>query len=55
MALQMVVMLNMLIAIMGDTFDKVKIEEDVQIIIARARFIDAFEASLSTRQIKEIE
>jgi len=55
MALEMVVMLNMLIAIMGDTFDRVKNEEDVQIIIGRARFIDAYEASLSAKQIREVE
>lgn len=48
-------MLNMIIAIMGDTFDKVKSEEEVQIIFGRAAFIDACEASLSTRQIRDIE
>lgn len=55
MALEMIVMLNMLIAIMGDTFDRVKSEEDIQIIIGRARYMDAYEASLSTRQIREVE
>jgi len=48
-------MLNMLIAIMGDTFDKVKIDEDVQIIFGRASFMDECEASLSAREIEEIE
>jgi len=55
MALEMIVMLNMLIAIMGDTFDRVKSEEDVQITIGRACFMDAYEASLSVGQIREIE
>lgn len=55
MALEMIVMLNMLIAVMGDTFDRVKNDEDVQITIGRARFIDAYEASLNSRQIQEIE
>jgi len=54
-SLEMVVMLNMLIAIMGDTFDRVKSEEYTQIIISRARFIDAFESSLSIGQIADVE
>jgi len=48
-------MLNMLIAVMGDTFDRLKIEEDVQMIISRALFIDACEATLNVRQKKEAE
>jgi len=40
---------------MGDTFDRVKNEEDIQTVIGRATFIDACEAALTSRQIKDIE
>eukprot|EP00210_Caulerpa_lentillifera_P007785 g7429.t1 len=52
---QMIVMINMLIAIMGDTFDRVKSIEEEQLLMGRARFIDACEAQLSTTNIKKIE
>eukprot|EP00210_Caulerpa_lentillifera_P008455 g8067.t1 len=55
MAIQMVVLLNMLIAIMGDTFDRVKNEEEEQILMGRARFMDACEAALTDKESKEIE
>jgi len=51
----MIVMVNMLIAIMGDTFDRVKSTEEEQLLMGRARFIDACEAQLSGKQIEEIE
>eukprot|EP00210_Caulerpa_lentillifera_P007742 g7388.t1 len=55
LATQMIVMLNMLIAIMGDTFDRVKSTEEEQLLLGRARFIDACEAQLSKNEIKKIE
>eukprot|EP00210_Caulerpa_lentillifera_P007751 g7397.t1 len=55
LAMQMIVMVNMLIAIMGDTFDRVKSTEEEQLLMGRARFIDACEAQLSKKEINEIE
>lgn len=54
-AIQLIVMLNMLIAIMGDTFDRVKDTEEEQLLMGRARFIDACEASLTQTQITRTE
>jgi len=48
-------MINMLIAVMGDTFDRVKRSQEEQLLIGRARFIDACEAQLSEKEIEEIE
>lgn len=48
-------MFNMLIAIMNDTFDKVKSTEEEQLLMGRARFIDACEASLTEEQIKRLK
>lgn len=45
----------MLIAIMGDTFDRVKSTEEEQLLFGRARYIDACEAALSWEEIKELE
>eukprot|EP00210_Caulerpa_lentillifera_P008054 g7691.t1 len=55
LSIQAIVMFNMLIAIMSDTFDRVKSTEEEQLLMGRARFIDACEAALSERQIKEME
>lgn len=55
MGVEMIVVLNMCIAVMGDAYDRVKKEEDIQMLIGRAHFIDACEASLSTRQIRGVE
>eukprot|EP00210_Caulerpa_lentillifera_P007789 g7433.t1 len=55
LAAQMIVMLNMLIAIMGDTFDRVKDTEEEQLLLGRARFIDACEAQLKQAAIDKIE
>ena len=55
LAAETVVLLNLLIAIMSDTFDKVKDSEEAQMLLGRARFIDACEASmnwLDTRSVK---
>eukprot|EP00210_Caulerpa_lentillifera_P005581 g5338.t1 len=49
-----IVLLNLLIAIMGDTFDRVKCTENSQLLLARARFIDACEAELTNREIEKI-
>lgn len=51
----MIVMFNMLIAIMGDTFDRVKSTQAQQLLMGRARFIDACEASLTNEKVIEIE
>eukprot|EP00210_Caulerpa_lentillifera_P007783 g7427.t1 len=55
LATQMIVMVNMLIAIMGDTFDRVKSTQEEQLLMGRARFIDACEAQLSEKDIEVIE
>eukprot|EP00210_Caulerpa_lentillifera_P009034 g8622.t1 len=55
LGVQMIVMLNMLIAVMGDTFDRVKDTEEEQLLMGRARFIDACEAMLASKQIEELE
>eukprot|EP00210_Caulerpa_lentillifera_P007840 g7482.t1 len=55
LAIQMIVMVNMLIAIIGDTFDRVKSSEEDQLLIGRARFIDACEAQLSNKDIEALE
>eukprot|EP00210_Caulerpa_lentillifera_P007770 g7414.t2 len=52
---QMIVMVNMLIAIMGDTFDRVKSTQEEQLLMGRARFIDACEAQLREKDIEDIE
>ena len=51
---QTILLLNLLISIMGDTFDKVKCTEESELLLARARFIDACEAELSPPELKEI-
>ena len=48
--LETVVLLNLLIAIMGDTFDKVRSREESQLLKGRAKYIDAGEAALNHRQ-----
>ena len=55
MLTQTIIMLNFLISIMGDTFDRVKDDEESQLSIGRADFIDACEASLSKEQRKNIK
>ena len=55
MIVAVLLLLNLLIAIMGDTFDKTKSSEESQMLMARASFIDACEASLSRNTRSEIE
>ena len=47
MFVETVVLLNMLIAIMGDTFDRVRSREELQLLKGRAKYIDAGEAALN--------
>eukprot|EP00210_Caulerpa_lentillifera_P007813 g7455.t1 len=54
LSIQAIVMFNMLIAIMSDTFDKVKSTEEEQLLMGRAQFIDACEAALTKNQIKSM-
>ena len=52
---QMIVLLNFLISVMGDTFDRVQYDEEGELLIGRAEFIDACEASLSHAERKKIK
>eukprot|EP00210_Caulerpa_lentillifera_P007821 g7463.t1 len=54
LSIQAIVMFNMLIAIMSDTFDKVKSTEEEQLLMGRAQFIDACEAALTKNQRKRM-
>ena len=55
MVIAVILLLNLLIAIMGDTFDRTKSSEESQMLIARASFIDAWEATLTKKERKKIE
>ena len=46
MITEMIVFLNLLIALMGDTFDRIKNSEEAQVLFGRAQIMDACEASL---------
>jgi len=48
-------MFNMLIALMSDTFDRVKSTEEEQLLMGRARFIDACEATLNDEEIDRLK
>ena len=48
-------MLNFLISLMGDTFDRVKDDEKAELLSGCAEFIDACEASLSPAQYNQIK
>ena len=50
----MIVLLNLLIAIMSDTFDRVKDVEEVAFLHARATVIDDVESMLSNNKKKEL-
>lgn len=52
---QMVIMFNMLIAIMNDTYDRVKTIEEQLLLLGKARFIDACEAALDSKEIEKLE
>lgn len=47
--------LNLLIAIMGHTFTKVKESEKAHLTLARAKVIDSCEASLTQSEIDELK
>lgn len=53
--LQSIVMFNMLIASMGDAFDGVRAEEEELFLMARAKFIDQYEASLTKKEIQKMK
>ena len=55
MLTQTLLLLNLLIAIMGDTFERVRYSEESHLWKGRAQFIDACERELSESQIAEIE
>ena len=52
---QTIVLLNLLIALMGDTFDKVKDSEEAQLLLGRAKYVDACEAALTEAQKNEMK
>jgi len=49
------VLLNLLIAIMGDTFDRVKFSANAHLTMARASFVDECEAGLTPRQAENLK
>jgi len=54
-AAQVILLLNLLIAIMGDTYDRVKCTEESQLLIARATFVDACEAEMSQSEVDKLK
>ena len=48
-------LLNLLIAIMGDTFDRAKDNEEAQMLMMRAKFIDDREAALTEMEQRKME
>ena len=48
-------MLNLLIGIMGDSFDRVRSEEEAEFLKGQAIVIDDFEAGLSDDEIETLE
>ena len=48
-------LLNLLIAVMGDTFDRVKADEEAAYLQKQAQHIDALEAELSQAEAKQIK
>ena len=51
----MIMLLNLLIGIMGDSFDRVRSEEEAEFLKGKAIVIDDFEAGLSDDEIEELE
>ena len=49
-----ILLLNLLISTMGDTFDKVKSNEDDLLLMNRAKFINSCEAALSESERQKI-
>ena len=52
---QLIVLLNLLISIMGDTFDRVKSTEEAQLLVGQAQFIDSCEAGLTQSEQTKIK
>ena len=52
---QSLLLLNLVLAIMGDTYDKVKLTENAVLLYKQAQHIDALEAELTREQVKEVE
>ena len=52
---QMIVLLNLLISIMGDTYGRVKETQEAHLLMGRAQFIDACEAGLKDSERKAME
>lgn len=50
-----IILLSLLIAIMSDTFDKVKLSEEAEMFKCRATIIDDCEASMTKKQIAKME
>lgn len=55
MLAMMITLLNLLIGVMGDSFDKVRSQEEAEFLKGRASVIDDFEAGMSEREIKKLE
>lgn len=51
----MIVLLNLLIAIMSDSYDRVKSQDVAEFIKCRAMVIDDSEATMSDEEIKDHE
>ena len=52
---EMVIMLNLAISIMGDTFDRVSDGKGTALLFGQAELIDACEATLSQAQLDQIK
>lgn len=50
-----IILLNLLIAIMGDSFDRIKNTEEMEFLMARAKAIDDLESMMSSRMLKKLE
>eukprot|EP00210_Caulerpa_lentillifera_P007761 g7406.t1 len=55
LSLQMIIVLNTIIAAMGDTYDRVQTTEEELLLYERAKFIDCLEAQLSKNEIAKLE
>lgn len=54
MILMVIILLNLLIAIMGDSFDKIKSTEETQFLKSRASAIDDLESMMSENMKKKL-
>lgn len=55
MLIEAIVFLNLLIAIMGDTYDRVKLTEEAELMKCRAMVIDDGEAAMTDKEIEEMK